>query len=218
MTNIATRIIRRFQHLLDVDFSGAADGRVPVYRTASGKFEMEAVGGGSAYGFKFLGRHSITAGAQAQVDNVVTSDYDIYFLAWKFSPSSDGVTGEVILRNSSPANITGTYKSGYSYTGLNITASGAVPNLTGSTGWNVANNVGNDTSERCSGFGWVDLRGNPGEKTMAVKGFNRNASSQSYGNDFMCELISATAVAGFGFAFTSGNATGALSVYGLKNS
>jgi hypothetical protein len=46
----AVRIFRKLVSLKDVDPSGLADGRAPVYRSASGKFEMEEVGGGAGGG------------------------------------------------------------------------------------------------------------------------------------------------------------------------
>ena len=42
----AARILRRLRDLLDVDATNIADGKVPVYRTSSGKHEYEVVTGG----------------------------------------------------------------------------------------------------------------------------------------------------------------------------
>ena len=198
----------------------AGDAAAGKYLDADGTWTVPA-GGGAEYGWKFLGSATASSSAQINVDNVVAAGYDEYQIVFsRIAPATDNVALELILRDSTPANIGGTYKSGFSYA---ITATavvgGEISNQTGSAGWLIGGACGNAAGEFSEGCATINLNTNSAAKRMSywnVFGqFNGNtAAAQGGGIN-----TDTTAVAGFGLAFSSGNiASGYMAVYGRKNS
>lgn len=173
-------------------------------------------------GYIFLGEATASASSQINVDNVCDSIYSAYRVLLRYlRPATDAVALELVLRTTAPANLSGTYKSGFWRITSTSAASSVLENATGTIGWNVGNNCGNAAGEDT--HGWVDvfLGPNAGSSDKrAIIGTNGiNAAGAVVGNVGGCYLSATTIVGGFGVAFSTGNITsGKMEVYGLLGS
>lgn len=190
------------------------DNTVPTKDAVRDKMETLAPAGT----WVLLGSATAASSAQINVDNVVTSDYDVYKIEFdRLVPATNGATGEMILRSSSPSNIGGTYKRGRRYVGINGSYFGFNENVTGTNGFPFETQS-NDAASFLDGEVKIKLKTNSASKAVFMHWIDMSsfdgAFYESTGGGYNSNT---TAVAGFGFAYTSGNVvSGTISVYGLK--
>lgn len=172
-------------------------------------------------GWVYLGSATASASSQINVDNVVSTDYDLYQIhVNRVIPATDQTRLEIILRSATPANIGGTYKCGVLYAGINHSpVANTVADQTGTSGWTLVTVTGNAADEFVDGVFTVDLTTNSAPKTMWGFDININGATSARSLIYIGGYNSdTTAVAGFGIAFSGGNITsGTMKVYGLKN-
>lgn len=187
---------------------------------SSKKATLESLGAslGGAGRWELLGSVAASANSQINVDNVVSGDFDEYLITLTdVLPATDNVAAELILRSSSPANIGGTYKTGLIYTGVTAGGSSSSTDVSGTNGFRMEGSQGNGAGRTLMARIELNLSSNAGPKDVFMRWIVSNYLGGRYTSVAAGHNSDSTPVAGFGFAYTSGNvASGKMTVYGLR--
>lgn len=173
---------------------------------------------GSDGAMVLLSTQTASSSASLTFDNIFTSSYDTYLVKWfDIVPATNNVNFGCILRDSSPADITGTYYYGFLYCQIGAAASGAAGS---SLSYALLLDGLSSTAGSGSGSGSFFFEPRTTQyKRWVIAASRLYYTGNSYINNCGIVFLNTTQASGIRFFCSSGNiSTGTVQIFGLKNS
>ena len=158
-----------------------------------------------------------SASSALTFDGCFTSTYDAYYITFNdIIPATDGANFYFRYRDAG-ADATGNVDYGYTYTRIGASSAGGAGSIISNNAM-ISPSCGNYTYESTSGVMTIFPR-TGSQKISISQQFSVKDDAYAYNESFSTRYVSATAMSGIKFLFSSGNITsGSIYIYGIKKS